>query len=139
MKKLLIALTLTTLSVNTYARNCVANDRGEVDWKTTCNISGSSYLVKQCERIKVPGTTPGTFKMESRPKKIGWGTSTVMDSECDITIHECKALAEKMLVEYASKDECGQDITMKKVKFNFQVLNELDLKFRTIHKETVRH
>lgn len=139
MKKLLIALTLTTLSLSTYARNCVVNDRGEVDWKTVCDLDGRAFMVKQCKQVKVQGSTPGTFKLESHPKKFGWSRGSVMDSECDITIHECKALAEKMLAEYESKDECGQEITLKKVKFTFKVLNEIDLKFKTIHKETVRN
>lgn len=139
MKNILLALALTTLTTTAFARNCQLNNKGEVDWKNVCEIDGSSYMVKQCKEVKVPGSTPGTYKMEYKPKKIGWGTTSVMDSECDITIHECKMLAEKMLEEYESKDECGQEITMKKVKITYKVLNEITLKFKTIHKETVRH
>ncbi len=133
---LLIAMSLVTSTA--FGRNCELNSRGEVDWKTMCRLDGSSYMLKQCTEKKVAGEAPGTFKYVSVPKKIGWGTTMVVDDECDITIHECKALAEKMLEEYSRTDECGQVAEMKKVKFKYSVLNELSLEYKTVHKGIVR-
>lgn len=138
MKTILIIATLSLFSSVAMARNCQLNARGEVDWKNECRLDGSTYMTKQCKEVKVPGEAPGTYKYEYRPKKIGWGNTSVVDVKCDITIHECKALAEKMLAEYERTDECGQEEQMKKVKFKYSVLDELSLEFKTIHKGTVR-
>lgn len=138
MKVTLLLIAMSFITSTAFARNCQLNARGEVDWKTMCRLDGSSYMLKQCTEKKVPGEAPGTFKYISVPKKIGWGNTIVVDDECDITIHECKALAEKMLEEYTRTDECGQVAELKKVKFKFSVLNELDLEFKTLHKGTVR-
>lgn len=138
MKKILIMAVLSMLTTTAFARNCVLNSKGEVDWKTMCRLDGSTYMTKQCKEVKVPGETQGTYKYEYQTKRIGWGNSVVVDDECDITIHECKALAQKMLEEYSRTDECGQEDVMKKVKFKFSVLDELDLEFKTLHKGTVR-
>lgn len=137
MKTLLMIAALSLCST-AFARNCQLNAKGEVDYKTICELDGSSYMMKQCKEVKVPGSTPGTYKYEYKPKKIGWGTVASVDNECDINIHECKALAEKMLAEYSWTDECGQVAEMKKVKFKFKVMDELSLEFKTIHKDTVK-
>lgn len=138
MKTILIFASLSLFSSFALARECQVNDKGEVDWKTECRLDGSSYLIKQCKEIKVPGSTPGTYKYEYVPKKFGWGRVSSVDKECDINIHECKELAEKMLAEYSWTDECGQVAKMKKVKFQYSVLDELDLKFKIIHKGKVK-
>lgn len=138
MKITMLLLAMSFITSTAYARECKTNARGEVDWKTMCRLDGSSYLIKQCTEKKVPGEAPGTFKYISVPKKIGWGNVMAVDTECDISIHECKALAEKMLEEYSFTDECGQEAVMKKVKFKFDVLNELSLEFKTLHKGSVR-
>lgn len=137
MKTVLIIAALSLCST-AFARNCQLNAKGEVDYKTICELDGSSYMMKQCKEVKVPGSTPGTYKYEYKPKKIGWGTVASVDNECDINIHECKELAEKMLAEYSWTDECGQVAEMKKVKFKFKVMDELSLEFKTIHKDTVK-
>jgi hypothetical protein len=138
MKNILLIAALATLSTTAFARNCTVNSKGEVDWKTECRLDGSTYMTKQCKEVKVPGEAPGTYKYEYKPKRIGWGNTVAVDVKCDITIHECKALAEKMLNEYARTDECGQEEVMKKVKFKYSVLDEINLEFKTIHKGTVR-
>ncbi len=138
MKITMLLLAMSFLTSTAFARECKFNGRGEVDWKTMCRLDGSSYMLKQCKEKKVPGETPGTFKYISVPKKIGWGTVASVDTECDVTIHECKALAEKMLEEFSHTDECGQVAEMKKVKFKFDVLNELSLEFKTLHRGMVR-
>ena len=138
MKTILMIAALSLVSASAMARNCQLNAKGEVDWKNECRLDGSTYMNKQCKEVKVPGEAPGTFKYEYRPKTIGWGNTVVVDVKCDITIHECKALAEKMLAEYSRTDECGQEEQMKKVKFKYSVLDELSLEFKTIHKGTVK-
>lgn len=138
MKTILIIATLSLMASTAMARNCQLNAKGEVDWKNECRLDGSTYMNKQCKEVKVPGEAPGTYKVTYVPKKIGWGNTAVVDMKCDITIHECKALAEKMLAEYDRTDECGQKEQMKKVKFQYSVLDELSLEFKTIHKDTVK-
>ncbi len=138
MKNILLVTVMSLISATAFARNCQLNAKGEVDYKSICELDGSSYMMKQCKEVKVPGSTPGTYKYEYKPKTIGWGTVASVDNECDITIHECKVLAEKMLTEYSWTDECGQVATMKKVKFTYKVMNEIELEFKTLHKQTIR-
>jgi hypothetical protein len=137
MKLTMMLVTISMLSTTAFARECNTNARGEVDWKTVCRLDGVSYLTKQCKSIKIPGENPGTYKYENVTKTIGWKSGGPYDLECDVTIHECKAMAEKMLQEYSATDQCGQTVELKKVKFKFDVLNELSLEFKNIHKGKV--
>ncbi len=136
--KILFLISLFSFSSVSMARNCTANDQGEFDAKNRGELTGNSYMRKQCKEIKEPGSTPGSYKITSVPKKIGWGSTMVVDAECDITIFECKALAEKLLAEFAETDGRKQEVTLKNVKFEYKVLNEIDLEFKTIHKEKIK-
>jgi hypothetical protein len=137
--KILILIALFSFSSISMARSCKTNANGEIDAKNRCELTGHSYLRKQCKEVKVPGSVEGTFKYTSQTKKIGWISTTVADDECDVTIFECKALAEKLLAKFSQTDECEQEISLKNVKFEYQVLDGLDLEFKTIHKGKIRN
>jgi hypothetical protein len=136
--KSLIALFALTLTMNAFSRDCVENDKGEIDYKTICEIKGITSIVKTCQSKKVPGSETGTIGFEQTTSKIGRDLDKVEKNQCDISIHECKELAEETLRTYSSEDKCGQVKTLKLVKLKYKVLNELNLKFKTIHREILR-
>lgn len=136
--KSLITLFALTLTMNAFSRDCVENEKGEIDYKTICEIKGVTNSVKSCKSQKVPGSELGSIGFEQKTTKLGRDLDTVKISQCDISIHECKELAEDTLRTHSAEDKCGQVKTLKLVTFKYKVLNELNLKFKPIHREILR-
>ena len=136
--KYFILVSLMTISSISFARECVVNDKEEIDWKTQCDLAGVTFLKKVCQANKVPGTELGTIGFEHETRFLKRERIVTTKSECDVTIHQCKEMAENLLRDFIHKDKCGQVADLKKVKFTYKVLNELTLEFKTIHKGKVK-
>lgn len=136
--KTIMAFIALTLSFAAVSRDCVENSNGEIDYKTICEIKGITSSVKSCKSTKVPGSELGTIGFEQKTSKFGRDLDTVKKNQCDISIHECKEMAEELFRTYAGEDKCGQVKTLKLVNFKYKVLNELNLKFKPIHREIIR-